>query len=502
MNAFPTSRQRPRIASTPHASRLTPHVRTPRKPVHSASPTNSRAFVLVGILVLVMLVSMIALSLLFRLKAEDTAASASTGAEQAWAAAMSGVQQAMRIATSAVPGSTDWQDLPQSCRDRFVFDDGSEQWFFTICSPPSSDSLQELRYGLTDEASKINVNYAHTANLAHLPGMTPALVDSLRDFIDPDSTPRADGAEQEFYDALPISRAVFNRPLDTLDQMLLVRGFTPGLLYGEDANQNFRLDPNENDGDEHFPLDNNDSRLDLGLRQYLTVSSYDPNQDNDGAPRTNLNDAKDPLPQIELPPALTKFIAALRTNKFQTTHAAALLRAKVKVPGPKGGQSEVESGIGKAELPLALDLFTGTGEARQQDIININTASAPVLASVPGIDPPLAESICSARNGISPERRATIAWLYQEGLVDSSLFKRVAPFLAARSFQYSFHVVGYALPSARYRVLDVIIDVASGKPRITYLRDLTHLGLPFKPGAERVETTVAQTRPSKEARGG
>src|SRR5437762_9311052 len=100
--------------------------RTALQRAQSASRVTSRGFVLVGILVLVMLVSMIALSLLFRLKAEDTAASASTGAEQAWAAAMSGVQQALRIATSAVPGSTDWQDLPQSCRDRFVFDDGSE----------------------------------------------------------------------------------------------------------------------------------------------------------------------------------------------------------------------------------------------------------------------------------------------------------------------------------------------------------------------------------------
>ena len=56
-------------------------------------------------------------------------------------------------------------------------------------------------------------------------------------------------------------------------------------------------------------------------------------------------------------------------------------------------------------------------------MININTASATVLASIPEIDPALAETIVSTRAGLSPERRTTIAWLYQEGLVDAAKFK-------------------------------------------------------------------------------
>ena len=139
-----------------------------------------RGFVLVAILVLVMLISMIAVSLLFRMKAEDTATSASEGLEQAWCAAMSGVQEAIRVASTATAGSDDWQDRPAAFRSRFVFEDGSDQWYFTVWSPAFSDSLAEVRHGLTDEASKLNLNHADLTNLTHFPYITPALLTALQ----------------------------------------------------------------------------------------------------------------------------------------------------------------------------------------------------------------------------------------------------------------------------------------------------------------------------------
>ena len=265
----------------------------------------------------------------------------------------------------------------------------------------------------------------------------------------------------------------------TLDELLLVRGFTPSLLYGEDANMNWRLDLNENDGDERFPSDNTDGKLDRGLSPFLTVSSYEPNEDSDGVPRTDINHPMDPLPDVEFPAALTNFISILRTNKLRLTHVADLLEGTIKIKDNKGKDIEVASGVGKDELPQVLDLFTTGSEERFDGLVDVNTAPIAVLRTVSGIDEPLAESIVSTRRSISPERRTTIAWLFQEGVVDAPLFKQIAPFLTARSFQYSFHVVGYGVPSGRYRVLDVIIDLAGDKPRVSFLRDLTKLGMPF-----------------------
>src|ERR1051325_8953215 len=233
---------------------------------------SKHGFVLVAVLIVVMLASMVAVSLLFRLHAEETAATAGAGSEQAWTAAMSGVSEAIAVVSHAAPGSVDWQDAPEIFRERLLFDDGSDRWYFSVYTMGDSER-QEVRFGLTDEASKLNVNNATEAMLIRLPKMTPYLVQGLLDFLDPDEAPRPFGAEQEYYDALLHPYAIRNGPLSTLGELLLVRGFTPALLYGEDANLKFHLDANEDDADEQFPPDNHDGKLDPGLRPYQGENS-------------------------------------------------------------------------------------------------------------------------------------------------------------------------------------------------------------------------------------
>ena len=442
-----------------------------------------RAFILVGMLVLVMLLSMLVLSLLFRFKAEDTAASASVGTEQAWAAAMSGVEEALRVASDALPGATDWQQNPGAFRDRLVFEDGVDRWFFTVFSPAEEEALGEFRFGLTDEGGKLNVNALGDANIEKLPRFTPALAAALRDFTDEDSTPLSEGAEQDYYNSLPRPYTIRNGPLASLDELLLVRGFTPALLHGYPAS---RATATGDDAEQQ--------RTARGLSQLLTVASYDPDTANDGTYRVNLNSADAELPELELPPALTNFLAALHTNGFALTHAADLLDATLPVKDGKGLEVPILSGIGKAELATVLDLFTATDESQTAGLINVNTAGIGVLATLPGVDEALAESIVSARRSISPERRTTIAWLFQEGVMDAAKFKELAPLLTARSFQFTFQVIGYGLPSGRYRVLEAGVDVAFGLQRITYLRDVTRRGLPFSLGGETGGAASAQKR--------
>jgi len=437
------------------------------------------AFVLVGVLVVVMLLSMVAASLMFSLKAENTAALSSAGAEQAWAAAMSGIEEAMRVAR--LPGSMEFDraDAPGLFKDRLVADDGVNRWYFTVFSPGEPDGSGALRYGLTDEAGKLNLNNASETNLLRLPRMTRSLAHALLDFLDADDAPHPEGAEQEYYDALPRPYKIRNGPLRTLDELLLVRGFTPAAVYGEDANTNFRLDPNENDSDETAPPDDGDGKLDLGLRQYLTVSSYEYDHDAEGNPRVNLNEPSDPLPRADLPEALTNCILVLRSNNITLTHPAELLEARFKVKDAAGRDTEVPSGVGKEELARVLDLFTTHNELTRAGLVNVNTASAEVLAALPGLDEGQAEAIVSARRGLSADRKQTIAWLYTEDVLPAEAFKAVAPYLTARGRQYSFHVVGYGVPCGRFRVLDVVIDCAPAEPVIAYVRDLTRLGMPF-----------------------
>jgi type II secretory pathway component PulK len=479
-----------------------------------------RGFVLLAVLVFIMLISMVTVSLLFRSRAEETAASASAGSEQAWAAAFSGVQEALRVA-AAKSGAGEWMDNPAAFRERLVFEDGSDRWLFTVFSPGDSEALTEVRYGLTDEASRVNLNQPGGADLAKIPRMTAAMVQSLRQYLGQSTNDTATTPEPETVPTLPtdvteplppldplgelmdipdtdslVSSLLGFRPrgpLATLDELLRVPGFSRELLFGEDANFNGRLDPNENDGDEKLPPDNRDGRLDHGMAQYFTVTAYDPERTSTGQLKVDLNNPAEPLPATDLPPAFTNYVAALRTAKVKLAHPVDLLDATMKVKDAQGQEVEVASGITKEELPKVLDLFATDWEGRREGLININTASAIVLATLPGVELSLAETIVSARPGLRAEQRATPAWLLTDGLVDVPTFKRIAPQLTAQSYQFSFHVIGYAVPSGRYRVLDVTIDVAGNEPRITSLRDITRLGLPFNLQSETLEQTTPGT---------
>ena len=452
---------------------------------------------LLAVLIFVVLLSMVVASLLFQSAADESAANASAGTEQAWAAALSGVAELLRLAPNAGGPEPDWQDDPRRLKHQLVYEDGADRWYFTAFNPASPDSLAEIRYGLDDEASRIQAREATVDQLAKLPRITPELARALRTALAPESaaspagSPGSDGSDRSVGSdgsdpAAPSDRSVgsvgsdpsegslvesASFPVQTLEDLLQVPGLTPHLLMGEDLNQNGRLDPGEDL--------NQDGNLDRGLAQYLTLDSADPDLTHDGRPRTRLNDPSDPLPEVELPPAFTNYLGVIRSSKTKLDHAADTLESSVKAKDAQGTEVAMPSGITQEELPLVLDLFTARTATDQPGLVNLNTASVTVLAAIPGIDEPLAESIASSRTALTPERRRTTAWLVQEGLVTPEQFRSIAPHLTARSHQFHCRVVGYGLPSGRFRVLDVGIDTTSGRAEITHLRDVTRLGFPL-----------------------
>lgn len=161
-----------------------------------------------------------------------------------------------------------------------------------------------------------------TGRLMAIPGMTDELADAILDFIDDDDTPRANGCESEYYESLSPPYAAKNGRLDSLDELLLVRGVTPEMLYGEDANRNGLLDPNENDGAASWPPDDEDGTLLLGWSAYLTVFGREKNLQFDNTERININDNNlgdlyDKLAQT-FDANVAQFVVAYRSNSGQS----------------------------------------------------------------------------------------------------------------------------------------------------------------------------------------
>ena len=170
---------------------------------------------------------------------------------------------------------------------------------FSIVGDDPTDDEDYIRIGIIDESSKINLNSATQEQLLILVRsviddeeeiIPQHIVDAILDWRDKNTRPNGElpDTEGEYYKTLSKPYMIKNGPFDTVEELLLVKGITGQILYGEDYDRNGLLTPNEEDGDESFPPDNGDDQLNRGLYPLLTVSSYENNVDNNGRNRVYL----------------------------------------------------------------------------------------------------------------------------------------------------------------------------------------------------------------------
>ncbi len=97
---------------------------------------------------------------------------------------------------------------------------------------------------VTDEECKLPINTATADQLHRLldqldvdPSDADVIVDSIQDWIDENDLHRLNGAEDQYYETLSPPYRAKNAPLDRVEELLLVRGVTPELMYGTPATE-------------------------------------------------------------------------------------------------------------------------------------------------------------------------------------------------------------------------------------------------------------------------
>ena len=83
--------------------------------------------------------------------------------------------------------------------------------------------------------------------LMALPGMTYEIADAMLDWIDEDDEIREYGAEVDYYSSLDPPYAPKNGPLESVEELLLVRDVTAQLFFGSDANRNGNIEQKESE---------------------------------------------------------------------------------------------------------------------------------------------------------------------------------------------------------------------------------------------------------------
>lgn len=148
-----------------------------------------------------------------------------------------------------------------------------EGYFWVIRPNYGEDEFSS--YGLVDEASKLNVNSAEVGMLEALPGMSMDAPPAIVDWRSSGETVSSGGAKSEYYLSLPRPYDCKNGPLETVEELLLVRGITPDVLYGTNPVTGLaNLGPVWDGGSLGAGADMNTTAT--GIFHYVTVYSNDP----------------------------------------------------------------------------------------------------------------------------------------------------------------------------------------------------------------------------------
>lgn len=521
--------------------------------LHHQQPRR-RGAVLITVLVVIVVLLLIGYQYLNLMMAESNASIVSGRLAQARHLADSGVHYASFAL--AFPQTCSLSDSPESFRvwsgavynntDAFHFrpinGPNGVKGYFSIVSPsdPLDSSISTgYRFGVEDENGKVNLNAIRAlikksstnktlieTLIKAIPNMNEEQATAVINWTQEGGTP--DTGESTYYSSLGYQSKA--GPYDSTDELLLVKGWTPRQLYGNDKNRNGKIDPDEDDGS---------GQVDLGFQRYFTVYSRELNIDSTGVQRinlanTNLSELKTQLDAIVSPEVsafilLARATAAGPVNPIQVA-ASMLNPALEKLPSGftyTGGKLAVENASSirsrndfknvtlwdlinngmaydvsrtaqrrptaiysplqtskKDELRTALNvLFDKCSTTADYEIparININTCPIDVLTAL-GINEADAEKLVQMRptpdmDAASAANYKTPAWLVTEADLNPTILKVFSNFITTYSQVYRFQVVGYYEFRGPQVRLEVVVDTNNGRPRIVKWRDLTDLG--------------------------
>jgi len=337
--------------------------------------------------------------------------------------------------------------------------------FWVLRSNPEDDLQHD--YGLTDEAGKINLNSASMEVLLKLPGMTAELASSIIDWRDGDDELSPGGAESEYYLLLKEPYNCKNGSLETMEEVLLIKGASEAILYGEDTNLNGILDENENDGDGSDPPDNRDGRLERGIYHYATVYSIEPNTDKAGQRRIDITDMNN---QRQLGDMMRELLGGDRYLEVMESIRRSRPRNIIDF--------YYRSGLKIEEFEQIADRLTTSRAETITGLVNVNTASKEVLMCLPGLEESDAEALVAYRK--SNQGLDTITWITKVLEQDKAIEAGGA--ITTRSFQYSADIAAASADGRAYKRVKAVFDTRESGAKVVYWKSMTHFGWPLEQG--------------------
>ncbi|MCC5787003.1 MAG: helix-hairpin-helix domain-containing protein [Phycisphaerales bacterium] len=414
--------------------------------------SDRRGVILFGVLLLIGIGAYISSTLLLGVQATRGSADASIRGDAARALAWSGIEGAMAELASQRDNLLAGGE--PELTERWTIEGGPGGRIGVVRFIPIVGDRVAI-----SESARLDLNSASPEMLASLPGVDETLAQRI------------------------VARRDSLGPYQSVAELAGVPGVDAELLYGS-GGQDLRGIGGEEDPADLFFADDAD-----GLLSLLTVYSFEPNvqtgiesSEYRGTRRINLN-----LPwSSRLERAITR-----RFNAEAAGAIEGLMRSQGAFTSDRMLVEQLSALVPGAWpiWKIALDSLTTSDDEFRPGRVDIVRADARVLATLPGIDESSAESIVAERENLSDDDRLSVVWLLEGQLVSTDAFGQAIDHLSFRSLQWRVRVEAGFLPldaSAEDNgdietplqsrvVLEAVIDVASQRPRVAYVRDVTML---------------------------
>jgi DNA uptake protein ComE-like DNA-binding protein len=378
----------------------------------TASRPHRRGLALIAVLLIMGATVLVATSLLFVAQAEYAGSARTDDTVQARALAWSGVQAAMVRLDEQHQDILDGS-VPELDEAQFIVYETATRLGVVRLLPvgPAGEHL-------VPEAGKLDVNGIDAEILAATELIEPGLADAVIGYRD----------------------RTLGRPFQSVGELLRVEGLSVETLYGP-VEQFWSADESEQDGDVFPAAVQSGAPIELrGLADAVTVYSFEPAIQRNGALRINLN--------VPWSDELGDRIA----DRFGTDVAQTVQRI-------------MEAG----------DFHYGR--------LDINTAPYEALVALPGLEAEQAQEIVEVRDELDPDERSTVAWPAIQGIVEPEAYDQLAGRITTRCWTWRLRLAAGEVdaedveaPLVNPIVYEVVIDLSAPRPRVAFLRDITWMG--------------------------